>query len=160
MNRRSFLRSSAALASSTAAYASTAASNARVVGANDRIRFALIGCGGMGKGDLRDFLKIDNTECVGLCDVDESRIQEAQRAIVEPAGRASGLLTQDFREVLDSNDINAVIVATPDHWHALPTILACQAGKDVYVEKPLSLMIAEGEGRNACPARHGTAARR
>jgi predicted dehydrogenase len=98
----------------------------------------------MGKGDLRDFLKIDNTECVGLCDVDESRLQEAQRAIVEPAGPAAGLLTQDFRKVLDRNDIDAVIVATPDHWHALPTILACQAGKDVYVEKPLSLTIAEG----------------
>jgi predicted dehydrogenase len=144
MNRRSFLRSSAALPSSTAAYASTASSNARVVGANDRIRFALIGCGGMGKGDLRDFLKIGNTECVGLCDVDESRIQEAQRAIVEPAGRAARLLTQDFRKVLDRNNIDAVIVATPDHWHALPMILACQAGKDVYVEKPLSLTIAEG----------------
>ena len=144
MNRRSFLQSSAALASGTAAYSSTAASNARVVGSNDRIRVALIGCGGMGKGDLRDFLKIDKTECVALCDVDENRIQETQRTIVEPAGPAAELLTQDFRKVLDRDDIDAVIVGAPDHWHALPTIMACQARKDVYVEKPLSLTIAEG----------------
>lgn len=146
MRRRNFLLGSAGAgltASALGAQNAGAASN--VAGANDRIRVALIGCGGMGSGDLRDFLKIKNTECVALCDPDDRQAAKAAKNVVEPVHSTSGLFTtRDFRKVLDMKELDAVIVATPDHWHALPTIMACQAGKDVYVEKPLSLSIGEG----------------
>ena len=142
-NRRNFLRG-AGLGAMMAGAASTAASQDRVAGANDRIRAGLIGCGGMGNGDLRDFLKTGEVQCVALCDVDQSRLDKTQGTTVADAGQKAELLTQDFRRVIDRQDIDAVIVATPDHWHALPTIMACKAGKDVYVEKPLALTVGEG----------------
>jgi predicted dehydrogenase len=120
------------------------AANTQVVGANDRIRIGLIGCGGMGRGDLEDFLKVPNVQCVALCDVDKAQMDRTIAEILEPVKQQPELQTQDFRHVIDRKDIDAVIVATPDHWHALPTIMACKAGKDVYVEKPLSLTVGEG----------------
>jgi predicted dehydrogenase len=120
------------------------AQTGRVPGANDRIRVALIGCGGMGTGDLMDFLRVKNTECVGLCDVDDSHVAAALKRLAETGQPEPKITTRDFRKILDVRDIDAVIVGTPDHWHALPTVMACQAGKDVYVEKPLALTIAEG----------------
>ena len=145
-SRRNFLKSSAGLAAAAGGTAapSTAVSSLRVIGANDRIRIGLIGCGGMGRGDLRDFLRTGEVECVALCDVDKSQIDKTQQTVVERAGQKAEFLTQDFRRVIDRNDIDAVIVATPDHWHAIPTVMACKSGKDVYVEKPLALTIPEG----------------
>src|SRR5262249_17682548 len=149
--RRKFLKdtlgaASAAALAAPAASATTAASAARVEGANDSIRIALIGCGGMGRANLRDFTKLPGIQCVALCDVDDAQVAKAQKDVLDAEGvkQTAELTTRDFRRVLDRKDIDAVIVATPDHWHALPTILACQAGKDVYVEKPLSVSIAEG----------------
>lgn len=146
--RRKFLKQSISLGaagSTLLARPLSAAAYSRVLGASDRIRVALVGCGGMGRGDLRDFIKIKNVECVGLCDVDDSQVGEAIKKILEPASvPAPALATRDFRKILDVKELEAVIVATPDHWHALPTVMACQAGKDVYVEKPLSVSIAEG----------------
>jgi predicted dehydrogenase len=148
--RRKFLKQSISLGAAGSAFlaarppVATAASYSRVLGANDRIRAALIGCGGMGRADLRDFLKVKNIECVALCDVDDSQVAKTTKDILEPAAQKAGLTTRDFRKVLDLKELEAVIVATPDHWHALPTVMACQAGKDVYVEKPLSVAIAEG----------------
>jgi predicted dehydrogenase len=98
----------------------------------------------MGRADLRDFLKVKNIECVALCDVDDSQVAKTIKEIAEPAAQKPGLTTREFRKVLELKEVDAVIVATPDHWHALPTVMACQAGKDVYVEKPLSVAIAEG----------------
>ena len=141
-SRRTFL-TKAALAAGSAATAS-AASAARVIGANDRIRVGLIGCGLMGGIDLRDFLRVKNVQAVALCDVDESQIARANEQVVEPAGQKVELTTGDFRKVLERKDIDAVIVATPDHWHAIPTVEACKAGKDVYVEKPLAIPVWEG----------------
>ncbi len=149
-SRRGFLKRTAGLAGGAALAgggslaASSAASSSRVIGANDRIRVGLIGCGGMGRSDLRDFLRFDKVDCVALCDVDQSQIAQTQKQLMEPADQKAELATQDFRRVIERQDIDAVIVATPDHWHALPTIMACQAGKDVYVEKPLALTVAEG----------------
>ena len=150
MDRRNFLKKSTGLAAGAtlgaagSMAASTAASAARTLGANDRIRVGLIGCGGMGRGDLRDMLQVKNVQCVALCDVDKSQTEKTRAEITDPAEQKIELFTQDFRQVIDRNDIDAVIVATPDHWHAVPTIMACQAGKDVYCEKPLSLSIPEG----------------
>ena len=158
-SRRRFLRDSIGLGATSAVLsgASASASSAdQVAGANDRIRIALIGCGGMGRGDLRDFLKLPGVQCVALCDVDDAQAQVAQKDVLDADAvkQKPELVTRDFRRVLDRKDIDAVIVATPDHWHALPTILACQAGKDVYVEKPLSLSIGEGRVMVNAARRH------
>jgi len=152
-SRRQFLKESVtagAAAGSTllareSLMASAAPAPGKSLGANDRIRVGLIGCGGMGRGDLRDFLQVKNVECAALCDVDDQQSAMASKVLFEDQGlQKPALVTRDFRRVLDQRDIDAVIVGTPDHWHALPTIMACQAGKDVYVEKPLALTIAEG----------------
>ena len=159
-SRRKFLRDSIGLGAASAAAlarpSSSAASTDRVAGANDRIRIGLIGCGGMGRSDLRDFVKVKNVECVALCDVDDAQAAKAQEEILDPdpVGQKAELTSRDFRRVLDRKDIDAVIVAPPDHWHALPTILACQAGKDVYVEKPLSVCIAEGRAMVSAARKH------
>src|SRR3954453_22100610 len=121
------------------AVAFSALSAARVQGANDRVRFGLIGSGGRGRQDWESFLKQPEVEPVAVCDVYQP-FREKGVAMTE--GRAKAY--KDFREVLDRKDIDTVIVATPDHWHALITIAACQAGKDVYCEKPLSLTVVEG----------------
>jgi predicted dehydrogenase len=146
--RRAFLKVSAgtvagaSLAGGPAAYAS-ARSQDRIAGANRRVRVGLIGCGGMGTTDLRDALKL-GTQLVALCDVDDEQSAKARADVETQFSQTPELVTRDFRRVLDRKDIDAVIVGTPDHWHALPTVMACQAGKDVYVEKPLSLTIGEG----------------
>jgi predicted dehydrogenase len=157
--RRRFLRDSIGFgATGAAALAGASASSAeQVAGANDRIRIGLIGCGGMGRSNLRDFMKMPNVQCVALCDVDDAQVAKTQVEILDATAvqQKAELTTRDFRHVLDRKDIDAVIVATPDHWHALPTILACQAGKDVYVEKPLSVSIAEGRVMVNAARKHG-----
>jgi predicted dehydrogenase len=115
-----------------------AKSYARVPGANERLFLGLIGCGGRGQDLMKHFVKQGAVfNCV--CDPDENRMQRARNATEGSAETA-----KDFRRVLESKEIDAVVVATPDHWHALPTILACDAGKDVYVEKPLAYSVVEG----------------
>ncbi len=111
----------------------------RVQGANDRVRMGLIGSGGRGREDWGTFLKQPDFEPVAVCDIYDP-FREKGIALTE--GRAKGF--KDFRRLLEVKDIDAVIVATPDHWHALITIAACDAGKDVYCEKPLSLAVVEG----------------
>lgn len=137
ISRREF--TSRALRAGLAASVMTAGPLARKVAANERITMGLIGCGGMGLGNMDDLIRTGEVQMVAVCDVDRTRCEQAAR-------HAGGDVAQyrDFREMLARDDIDAVIVATPDHWHALPTILACEAGKDVYVEKPLSLTLYEG----------------
>ena len=148
-SRRRFLATSAAGAaavvgaSASPASAGSAQSLARVPGANRRVRVALVGCGGMGATDLRDMLKA-GAQLVALCDVDDRQVAKVAESMSRQFDQKAEFTTRDFRRVLDRKDVDAVIVATPDHWHALPTVLACQAGKDVYVEKPLALTIGEG----------------
>ena len=128
MNRRTF-----------AIGAISAWSAGRVHGANERIRVGLIGSGGRGREDWGTFLKQPEVEPVAVCDVyDPFR----EKGIAMTEGRAKAF--SDFRRLLEQKDIDAVIVATPDHWHALITVAACEAGKDVYCEKPLSLTVVEG----------------
>lgn len=117
----------------------TAASTSRVLGANDRVRLGFIGLGNRGDQVLSAFLDHADCQVVGVCDLWEPyRAHAARRAGGDPTS------TGDYRRLLDRNDIDAVVICTPDHWHALQTIHACQAGKDVYVEKPLTVAIAEG----------------
>ena len=114
------------------------------VSPNDKINIALIGCHGMGMYDLKDHLKFPEVECGGLCDVDENVLNERAAEINKLTGKTPKLF-KDYRKVLEDKSIDAVIIGTPDHWHCLMTTDACQAGKDVYVEKPLANSIGECE---------------
>ena len=116
-----------------------AAAYSRVLGANERINVGIIGAGGQGRGDWGRFIKQPEVNPVAVCDVYRPHLE---KGLAMAKGQAQGY--KDFRKLLERKDIDAVIVATPDHWHAIPTIMACQAGKDVYVEKPLALTIQEG----------------
>jgi predicted dehydrogenase len=117
----------------------TAATRSRILGANEKITVGAIGTGRMGRINIEDFVKQPDVEVVAINDVYEPNLREAEK---QTAGTAKSY--RDFREILDRKDIDAVLISTPDHWHALPTVMACQAGKDVYVEKPLAWSIEEG----------------
>ena len=143
-DRRSFLRAA------SAASALTAASYARVAGANDRVGVGVVGYGLIGKTHVGTFRKLADAEIVAVSDCHRGRLAEG---VAAAGGRAAG--HRDFRRLLDDRAVQAVVVATPDHWHALMAMLACAAGKDVYVEKPLTLFIREGEWLQAVAARTG-----
>ena len=123
------------------AAALTAAQYKRVLGANDRVGIGFIGFGLIGKQHVTDFKKFNDVDLVGLCDVYKPRVEEGLRYIDHPQTKGYS----DFRRMYENKDIQGVIVATPDHWHALLTIMACAAGKDVYVEKPMTVFIDEGK---------------
>jgi predicted dehydrogenase len=146
VNRRYFLKSFAFAATTLPFAGRVIVSDARgatIVGANEKVRVGLIGCGGMGRGDLDTFFIFPEVDCPVICDVDDAMLARGVKLVEEKRGKKPDTV-KDFRRVLERKDIDAVIVATPDHWHALPTVLACQAGKDVYVEKPLAKTIPEG----------------
>lgn len=153
VSRRSFLASSGIVATAPL-WGRLVAPHSAQAAAADKIRVGLIGCGGMGKGDLSTFFLNPEVECPVVCDPDNDQTAGAATLVAEKRGKRPDTV-RDFRRVLDRKDVDAVIVATPDHWHALPTVLACQAGKDVYVEKPLALTIAEGRAMIEAAQRHG-----
>ena len=109
---------------------------------SDKIRVGVIGLKGMGNADMKSMMKIPNVEIVGICDVD-SRVLDERNGELEKATGKKVATHADFRKMLEVKDMDAVIIGTPDHWHALPMIYACQAGKDVYCEKPLGRTIEE-----------------
>ncbi|MBI3466274.1 MAG: Gfo/Idh/MocA family oxidoreductase, partial [Planctomycetes bacterium] len=111
---------------------------------NEKIAVGFIGLGGMGTGTLNGFLSHKDVDVLAVCDVYEPHVYRA-REIVEKSHRPAPDTYKDFRRVLERKDIDAVVVSTPDHWHAIPSILACQADKDVYCEKPLVYCIDEGK---------------
>ncbi|MCH7871876.1 MAG: Gfo/Idh/MocA family oxidoreductase [Planctomycetes bacterium] len=112
---------------------------ARVLGANDRINIAIIGCGGRGGAHINAFNKIEGVRVAAISDPDLKRMEAGAEKLAAPVTRH-----QDFRRILDDKSIDAVVIATPNHWHAPMTIMACRAGKHVYVEKPVSHGIWEG----------------
>ena len=133
MTRREF--------TATTVVAASALSYSRVLGANDRVSLGFIGLGNRGDQVLEAFLEHGDSEITALCDLRQDYMDFAgQRA----ANRGSRTQYKDFRKLLDHKGLNAVVISTPDHWHALMTIGACRAGHDVYVEKPLSLTVVEG----------------
>lgn len=153
-SRRSFLRTAAtgALVAAVAPSAVHAEVKkpviipASVKGANDRIRVAVLGINGRGKTHIEEVMGLaekSNVEVAVLCDPDMNLLQEQSKGFEQKYGRKVAI-EQDFRRTYDDKTIDAVTLATPNHWHALQTIWACQAGKDVYVEKPATHNIAEG----------------
>jgi len=121
-----------------AATGATALSYSRVMGANDRLQLGVIGCGDRGRHDMGKLLKSEQVDVVALCDVYPTQIDRAHQSA--PNAKAFG----DHRKLLEMKGVDACLIATPDHWHAAITIDALNAGKDVYVEKPLTLKIEEG----------------
>ncbi len=136
LSRRNFVKSSVAL---TAAGVATAASRARVRGANERIRLAFIGTANRGGQLIEGALPHEDAEIVAVCDVWRPAMEQWAEKL---PGKVD--MYSDYRKVLERDDVDAVVIGTPDHWHALQTVDACRAGKDVYVEKPLSLTVSEG----------------
>lgn len=121
----------------------------RVKGANDRVAVAIIGMGRMGTGNMRAALSQPTVELVAVCDVYQPHLEKAIAASArnekgEAGTRAPARGVKDFREILHDKSIDAVCIATPDHWHAYMTVEACKNGKDVYVEKPISVTVDEG----------------
>ena len=144
INRRMFTKAGAAAAATW-----TALSSARVHGANGRIRLGFIGVANRGSQLIRSFARHDDAQAVAVCDVHKPTL-EASRERIGAETAACG----DFRRLLERKDVDAVVIASPDHWHAIMTIDACKAGKDVYVEKPLSITIYEGRKMVEAARRH------
>ncbi len=127
LNRRDFVKFSSVGMAAASVLSGAQAQVSR--GANDKIVVALIGCGGRGSSDADRFRSLPNVEVAFVCDVDDARRGSAAKTFDVPSGNA----VSDMRRVLDNKSVDAVIVATPDHWHSPASILACDAGKHVYV---------------------------
>ena len=152
MNRRSFLRMMALTSGSAMFPSLLRADGAMPVrkSPNERITVGLIGCGGQGRGDMSQALASVNAQVIAVCDVNGAHAQMAKEQVEKAyaAQKASGTykgcdVYKDFRDILARPDLDAVIIGTPDHWHALIMIAAVNAGKDVYVEKPVATSIPE-----------------
>lgn len=117
----------------------SAASYQRVLGANDRVQLGCIGCGVIASHHMTHLKPVSDVEVVNFCD---AYMPRAEKYVNDFNPKAKAL--QDFRRVLENNDIQAVFICTPPHWHAMMTIMACAAGKDVYVEKPMTVFVKEG----------------
>lgn len=140
MNRRTFHKQAAAVG----AWAALPSTHLMALGSNERVRLGVIGVGNRGDQLLDAFLVHKDCEIAALGDVYEPYLDAAQKKV---GGKAA--LHHDFRKLIEQKDLDAVVIATPDHWHALQFVAACRAGKDVYVEKPLSLTISEGQKMSA-----------
>ena len=112
--------------------------------AGDKIRIGCIGVGGMGTNNMNGFMKHPEVEIIAVCDVDSKNLQKAAATVMKKQGHMPKVHL-DFRHLLDMKDVDAVVISTPDHWHALPFIMACEAGKDIFCEKPISHDIYEGQ---------------
>ena len=154
-SRRSFIKTvatGAALASLTPAVLKSEMVMPEVIpqtskGANDRIRVAVLGVNGRGKSHIEEIMGLSekaNVEVAVLCEPDMDILQTRAGEFEKKYGKKV-LIEQDFRKTLEDKTIDTITVATPNHWHALATIWACQAGKDVYVEKPATHNIYEGK---------------
>src|SRR5437764_560731 len=146
MNRRHFLMSSAAAVGSAMA--------APTKSPNDTVRIACVGLRGRGKSHLKAFTTLPNVDLVALCDVDQSVLNEASKFVESKRQKAPAAFT-DLRKLLEDKSIDAISIATPNHQHTLQTVWACQAGKDVYVEKPCSHDLFESRQIAAAAKKYG-----
>ncbi|HTS62978.1 MAG TPA: Gfo/Idh/MocA family oxidoreductase [Candidatus Acidoferrales bacterium] len=144
MDRRRFLQTAAGAGLASLAYAQ-----------EKKRRVGLIGCGWYGKVDLLRLIQIAPVEVVSLCDVDSKMLSEAADIVASrQASKKRPRMFRDYREMLREKDLDIVEVATPDHWHALPTIAAIESGVDVYCQKPVSVDVAEGQAMLSAARKH------
>jgi len=152
MSRRDFIKVTGAAAALPVIIPRSALGDAKRQAASERITLGFIGVGKMNRGHLGNFLEMKDVQVLAVCDVDTTR-REAARKMVEQrygkelkGGQHKGCAVYgDFRELLARKDIDAVVIATPDHWHTIPVLEACKAKKDIYCEKPLTLTIREAK---------------
>ena len=150
INRRRFIRTSAAAAAAAASLPFDALFKGRA------LRVGLIGSGWYGKTDLLRLIQVAPVEVVSLCDVDERMLSGAADIVAERQASGKRPLTYgDYREMLAEGDLDIVLIATPDHWHALPMIEAVKSGADVYVQKPISVDVVEGRAMVAAARKYG-----
>ncbi|MGB9588139.1 MAG: Gfo/Idh/MocA family protein [Armatimonadota bacterium] len=150
LNRREFLQTSAKTtlgmsigAGAMDALTSSARAQKKDLSPNEKVIVGVIGVGGMGTVNMRNFMKHPEVEVAAVCDVHSKRLADAATQVEKKYGKKP-LVDKDFRRIMERKDIDAVIISTPDHWHALPFIYACETGKDVFCEKPISHNILEG----------------
>ncbi|MBR4857264.1 MAG: Gfo/Idh/MocA family oxidoreductase, partial [Bacteroidaceae bacterium] len=143
MTRRDFIYRSAILGAGASLSPMLVRASGKQVGANDKIRVGLIGCNGMGFSNLTSFLRNSEVECIALADIDQGVLDRRAAEVEKIQGKKPKGLYKDWRHLIDNKDVDVVIVGTPDHWHCLQMVAACEAGKDVYCEKPLGNSIEE-----------------
>ncbi len=145
LTRRNFMKETAGITAGAAAGLGVLASSKTAwAGANDRVRVAVIGINGRGKDHLGGFLGQKNVEVAALCDTDERLFEPRMKEFFDKRNLKRPKVETDMRKIFEDKEIDVVSIATPNHWHSLAGIWACQAGKDVYVEKPCSHNVFEG----------------
>src|SRR5258708_39219416 len=150
MNRRQFLQTSAA------ALAASSLSSLAVDFADQRKRVGLIGCGWYGKCDLFRLIQVAPVDVVSLCDVDQNMLATAAELVASrQLSKKSPRTYGDYRKMLAEKDLDLVLIATPDHWHALTMIEAVKSGLDVYCQKPVSVDVTEGQAMLAAARKYG-----
>jgi len=155
VSRRGFLKAAAGGVAAGVALPTVVPSSVFADAPSDRITIGCIGVGRMGRGDLGSVLGIPGVRVVATCDVDANRAKSAKRYVDGRYKSKDCKAYGDFRELVERGDIDAVQIATPDHWHALPAIAAARKGKDIFVQKPLSLTITEGRALSEAVHRYG-----
>ncbi|MBM81405.1 MAG: dehydrogenase [Planctomycetaceae bacterium] len=153
MKRRQFLKHSTAMAATAAASSVLTDSQVAKGSAGERVRVGVMGAGGRAYSLNSSFAANPNAEIVAIAEIDPSRVGKTLEKVTQLQGKEPKI-EKDFRKLIDDDSIDALVVGTPDHWHAIPTILACLAGKDVYVEKPDSHNIVEGQRMVAAMRKH------
>jgi len=146
MDRRNFLKKSAISATGLGLAPLMGQPFNSLYGSNapgDKIKIGLIGCRNQGWSNLEAFLQYPGVECISMCDVDDQYLYQRASDLEKLTGKRPPQLVKDWRRVIDNKDVDMVIIGTPDHWHCLQEVAACEAGKDVYVEKPLANTIEE-----------------
>lgn len=141
--RRDFIRQASLLGAGLSVSPFFIKAGLNEIGANDKIRVGLIGCNGQGFSNLRAFLRNPEIECVAMADIDEGVLNKRAAEAERISSKKVPNLYKDWRKVIDNKDIDIVIVGTPDHWHCIQMVAACEAGKDVFCEKPLGHSIEE-----------------
>jgi len=156
INRRQFLKGATAAAGFPFVVCSSALGKAGTIAPSNRICVGAIGVGEQGNGVLGNFLNQDDAQVVAVCDVDKGRQDSTRRRVDEHYQKKGCAAYNDFRELLGRDDIDAVLIATPDHWHVLCATAAAKAGKDIYMEKPLGLNVAQGQALRTAVSRYGS----
>jgi len=150
VSRRDFLKTSAA----AAALGFPALIPASAFGAGNKITVGCIGVGGMGTGNLKNFLGLEDCRVVAVCDTYKDKQQKAKKLVDEHYGDTGCAAFGDYRELIARKDIDAVMIATQDHWHALIATAAAAAGKDMYCEKPMGISVEQGQAILKAVRRH------